>query len=39
MHAMGQGFDAVYEPNADKVFLFAQRYEKYKVLGKFISNE
>ena len=39
MHAMGQGFDAVYEPDADKAFLFAQRYEKYKALGKFISNE
>ena len=39
MAAMGQGFDAEYYPDQTKVALYAKRYERYKELGKFISNE
>jgi L-ribulokinase len=39
MKAMGQGFDAVYEPDAKKVAVYAKRYEKYKKLGRFIEKE
>ncbi|MBC7651013.1 MAG: ribulokinase [Deinococcales bacterium] len=34
MAAMGQGFDAYYEPNPTKVELYKKRYEKYTLLGK-----
>ncbi|MBC7722411.1 MAG: ribulokinase, partial [Pedobacter sp.] len=33
MSAMGQGFDAYYEPNPDKVELYKKRYQKYTLLG------
>ncbi len=35
MNAMGQGFDAEYQPDADKAEVYAIRYEKYKKLGVF----
>jgi L-ribulokinase len=34
MAAMGQGFDAYYEPEPQKVLLYKKRYEKYIALGK-----
>jgi L-ribulokinase len=39
MHAMGQGFDAVYEPNQTLVPMYEKRYEKYKQLGFFIEEQ
>lgn len=39
MHAMGQGFDAEYHPNAVNVEHYSKRYQQYKVLGNFLSNE
>jgi L-ribulokinase len=38
MQAMGQGFDAVYYPDASKVALYAQRYQRYIELGSFIES-
>jgi L-ribulokinase len=38
MAAMGQGFDAEYQPNKKNVELYKKRYEKYKALGKFIEQ-
>jgi L-ribulokinase len=38
MHAMGQGFDAEYQPNKKNVELYNKRYEKYKALGSFIEQ-
>lgn len=38
MNAMGQGFDAEYHPNREKVSIYKKRYEKYKMLGKFIEE-
>ncbi|MDB5193414.1 MAG: ribulokinase [Segetibacter sp.] len=38
MDAMGQGFDAEYQPNAGLVPLYARRYEKYKQLGSFLEQ-
>jgi L-ribulokinase len=38
MNAMGQGFDAEYHPNADKVSIYKKRYEQYKQLGAFIEQ-
>lgn len=38
MNAMGQGFDAEYRPDAARAGVYAVRYEKYKVLGKFIEQ-
>ena len=38
MHAMGQGFDAEYQPNKNNVDLYNKRYEKYKALGSFTVN-
>lgn len=35
MHAMGQGFDAEYHPDAERAVVYAKRYEKYKALGQF----
>ena len=35
MHAMGQGFDAEYHPDAARAGIYEKRYEKYKQLGKF----
>lgn len=37
MDAMGQGFDAEYQPNAENVSIYKKRYERYKQLGKFIE--
>ncbi|HLA59496.1 MAG TPA: hypothetical protein VK622_12070, partial [Puia sp.] len=39
MLAMGQGFDAVYEPNPDLVPVYDMRYEKYKQLGSFAERQ
>lgn len=39
MAAMGQGFDAYYEPDANKVELYKKRYEKYQELGDFIESK
>jgi L-ribulokinase len=39
MVAMGQGFDAEYFPNQDRVAIYKNRYRKYHRLGKFIENE
>ncbi|TDH21452.1 ribulokinase [Segetibacter sp. 3557_3] len=38
MHAMGQGFDAEYHPDATKAEAYAKRYERYKKLGDFVSH-
>jgi L-ribulokinase len=38
MKAMGQGFDAVYYPDENKTNIYAQRYNRYKRLGKFIEQ-
>ncbi|MGY3213534.1 ribulokinase [Mucilaginibacter sp. HD30] len=37
MHAMGGGFDVVYEPNAELSEVYAKRYKQYKGLGDFIT--
>ena len=39
MAAMGQGFDAVYEPNAELVSIYKERYEKYKTMGVFLEEQ
>lgn len=39
MHAMGQGFDATYTPNASRVDYYQKRYEQYKNLGQFIETK
>ncbi|MGN6248153.1 MAG: ribulokinase [Ginsengibacter sp.] len=39
MNAMGSGFDKEYFPDKDKSELYQRRYEKYKALGKFLTNE
>lgn len=38
MAAMGQGFDAEYYPNRQKVGLYAKRYQQYHVLGSFVEE-
>jgi L-ribulokinase len=38
MDAMGQGFDATYEPNSRLVNLYATRYERYKILGAMVKK-
>ena len=38
MNAMGQGFDAEYHPNNERVKVYAKRFEKYKKLGDFIET-
>ena len=38
MEAMGQGFDAEYHPNQNKVVIYQKRYEKYKLLGEFVES-
>lgn len=38
MNAMGQGFDATYQPDPSKTALYARRYKKYKGLGGFLEN-
>lgn len=39
MQAMGQGFDAVYQPNPERVPYYKKRYEQYKKLGGFIEAQ
>ncbi len=39
MAAMGQGFDANYEPNASLVPIYQKRYEKYKTMGTFLEAQ
>jgi L-ribulokinase len=38
MEAMGQGFDATYDPNPGKVAVYAERFRKYQQLGAFIEQ-
>lgn len=38
MQAMGHGFDAEYQPNAERVALYEKRYALYKKFGAFIEN-
>lgn len=37
MAAMGQGFDAEYQPDTERVKLYEKKYERYKKLGEFIE--
>ena len=39
MVAMGQGFDATYTPDENKVPIYKKRYAGYQQLGKFLENE
>lgn len=39
MQAMGQGFDAEYHPNPDRVAVYQHRYEKYKEVGAFMEGQ
>jgi len=39
MQAMGQGFDAVYSPNANLVEYYQKRYQQYIQLGSFIQSK
>lgn len=36
--AMGSGFDALYEPNADKSSVYQRLYQKYILLGEFVEK-
>ena len=38
MQAMGQGFDAEYHPNTEKVNIYAKRYQTYIAAGNFIEE-
>jgi len=38
MSAMGQGFDAMYQPSKPNAELYSKRYEQYKLLGNFIVH-
>lgn len=38
MAAMGQGFDAEYQPKKNNVDLYKRRYEKYKALGRMVEE-
>jgi L-ribulokinase len=38
MNAMGQGFDATYQPDKGKTALYQQRYKKYNTLGQQIEK-
>lgn len=38
MHAMGQGFEKTYQPNPQKVPIYAKRYNRYKELGGFLES-
>ena len=38
MIAMGQGFDAEYFPDQNKVDIYKKRYARYQKLGKFIEG-
>jgi L-ribulokinase len=39
MHAMGQGFDQTYYPNAAKTAIYAERYRRYQSLGRFVEEQ
>lgn len=39
MNAMGQGFDAVYYPDAVRAAIYAKRYQQYGALGNFIEHQ
>jgi len=39
MHAMGQGFDQEYKPNAAAAALYAKRYQQYLDLGAVLENK
>ncbi|AYB35025.1 ribulokinase [Chryseolinea soli] len=39
MHAMGQGFDQEYKPNATAAALYAKRYQQYLDLGAVLENK
>lgn len=39
MEAMGQGFDAEYFPNPERVHLYANRYQKYSALGACLESD
>ncbi len=39
MQAMGQGFDATYFPNSERVDIYKKRYQHYQQLGEFIENK
>ena len=36
--AMSSGFDAEFQPNADKVAVYEQRYRRYLALGHFVEH-
>ena len=38
MNAMGQGFDAEYHPNPERVEIYAKRYQQYSEAGAFVEN-
>ena len=38
MQAMGQGFDQEYKPNSSDSIIYANRFQKYKTLGKAIES-
>ncbi len=38
MAAMGQGFDKEFYPDKNKVALYSDRFNKYKMLGNFIEK-
>ena len=39
MNAMGQGFDASYQPNAANAAIYKKRYEQYVSLGKYTEQQ
>jgi len=39
MQAMGQGFDKEYHPNAERVNIYNNRYQKYNRLGHFVEED
>ncbi len=39
MQAMGQGFDATYFPNSERVGIYKKRYQRYQQLGEFIEDK
>ena len=38
MDVMGQGFDAEYHPDKERVGYYQKRYEQYKALGAFVEG-
>ena len=39
MQAMGHGFDAEYQPDAERAAIYAKRYGSYKKFGAFIEAQ